>query len=122
MALYFIGLGLNNEKDITINGLEAVKKCDLVYLENYTSVLNCSKGDLEKFYCKKIILANRQMVEADDNRIIKNSKMKNTAFLVIGDVFGATTHIDLLLRAKKEGIKTIVIHNSSILTRKAVFF
>ena len=56
MPLYFIGLGLNNEKDITVNGLEAVKKCDLVYLENYTSVLNCSKADLEKFYGKKIIL------------------------------------------------------------------
>src|SRR3989338_7555636 len=106
MPLHFIGLGLGNEKDITLNGLEAVKKCDLVYLENYTSILNCSKEDLEKFYGKKIILANRHMVEADDNDIIRNAKTKNVAFLVIGDVFGATTHVDLLLRAKKEGIKT----------------
>ena len=120
MALYFIGLGLNNEKDITVNGLEAIKKCDLVYLENYTSILNCSKEDLEKFYGKKIILANRHMVEADDNDIIRNAKTKNVAFLVIGDVFGATTHVDLLLRAKKEGIKTIIIHNSSILTAVGV--
>ncbi len=116
MPLYFIGLGLGNEKDITVNGLEAVKKCDLIYLENYTSVLNCSKGDLEKFYGKKIILSNRQMVENDDNEIIKNAKAKNVAFLVIGDVFGATTHIDLWMRAKKDGIKCFVIHNSSILT------
>ena len=48
MTLYFIGLGLNNEKDITLKGLEAVKKCDSVYLENYTSVLQCSKEKLEK--------------------------------------------------------------------------
>src|SRR3989338_5153854 len=116
MALYFIGLGLNNEKDITVNGLEAVKKSDLVYLENYTSVLNCSKDDLEKFYGKKIIPANRNMVENDDNEIIRNSKTKNVAFLVIGDPFSATTHIDLWMRAKKEGIKCFVIHNSSILT------
>ena len=118
--LYFIGLGLNNEKDITINGLDAVKKCDLIYLENYTSVLNCSKEDLEKFYNKKIILANRKMVENDDNEIIKNSKTKNVAFLVAGDSLAATTHIDLFLRAKKEGIKCFVIHNSSIMTAVGV--
>ncbi len=115
MPLYFIGLGLNNEKDITVNGLEAVKKCDLVYLENYTSVLNCSKGTLEKFYNQKIILARRNLVEGDNNEIIENAKSKNVAFLVAGDPFAATTHIDLYLRARKEGIKCHVIHNASII-------
>lgn len=37
--LYFIGLGLGNEKDITLRGLEAVKSCEKIFLENYTSVL-----------------------------------------------------------------------------------
>jgi len=116
MPLYFIGLGLNNEKDITVGGLEAVKKCDIVYLENYTSVLNCSKETLEKFYNKKIIPASRNLVESDDNEIIENSKTRNVAFLVIGDPLAATTHIDLFLRAKKEGIKCHVIHNASIVS------
>lgn len=120
MPIYFIGLGLNNEKDITINGLEAIKKCDVIYLENYTSILNCAKQDLEKFYNKKIILARRNLVEADDNEIIKNSKTKNTAFLVFGDPLVATTHIDLFLRAKKEGIKCNVIHNASIVSAVGV--
>ncbi|MBI2658719.1 diphthine synthase [Candidatus Woesearchaeota archaeon] len=116
MPLYFIGLGLGNEKDITINGLEAVKKCDLVYLENYTSVLNCDKSALEKFYNKKIILAGRNLVEDDENEIIENAKSKNVAFLVAGDPLAATTHIDLFLRAKKQGIKCHVIHNASIVS------
>ena len=34
--LYVVGLGLGDEKDITVNGLEAVKKCERVYLEAYT--------------------------------------------------------------------------------------
>ena len=114
MPLYFIGLGLGNEKDISINGLEAIKKCDIVYLENYTSILNCTKEQLEKFYNKKIILARRSLVEADENEIIENAKAKNVAFLVIGDPFAATTHIDLFLISKKEGIKCHVIHNASI--------
>src|SRR3989338_1898923 len=116
MPLYFIGLGLNSEKDISINGLEAVKKCDLVYLENYTSILNCKKEDLEKFYNKKITFARRNVVEADDNEILENAKSKNVAFLVAGDPLVATTHIDLFLRAKKEGIMCNVIHNVSIIT------
>ena len=116
MPLYFIGLGLNNEKDVTINGLEAIKKCDLIYLENYTSILNCTKEDLEKFYNKKIILARRSIVEADNNEILENAKTKNVAFLVAGDPFAATTHIDLFLRAKKERVKCDIIHNSSIVS------
>ncbi|HLD18750.1 MAG TPA: diphthine synthase [Candidatus Nanoarchaeia archaeon] len=116
MPLYFIGLGLGNEKDITINGLEAVKKCDLIYLESYTSILSCTKEDLEKLYGKKIILAPRQKVEADDNEILQNAKGKNVAFLVAGDPLVATTHIDLFLRARKEGIKCHIIHNASIIS------
>ena len=116
MTLYFIGLGLNDEKDITVKGLDAIKKCDVVYLENYTSVLNVSKERLEEYYGKKIIIARRNLVEADDNEIISNAKEKNVAFLVAGDCLSATTHIDLWMRAKKERIKCHIIHNSSILT------
>jgi hypothetical protein len=38
--LYLIGLGLGDEKDITLRGLEAVKKCEKVYMEAYTSLLS----------------------------------------------------------------------------------
>lgn len=38
--LYIIGLGLGDEKDITLKGLEAVKKCSKVYMEAYTSLLS----------------------------------------------------------------------------------
>ncbi|MBI2652101.1 diphthine synthase [Candidatus Woesearchaeota archaeon] len=116
MSLYFIGLGLSNEKDISINGLEAVKKCDVVYLEDYTSILNCKKQDLEKFFGKKIVLARRNLVESDNNEILENAKIKNVALLIAGDPLVATTHIDLFLRAKKEGIKCNIIHNASIIT------
>jgi len=115
--LYFIGLGLNDEKDITIKGLNLIKKADVVYLENYTAVLNCPINYLEKQYEKKIILADRDMVEKDPEKtILKNAKDKNVAFLVVGDPFGATTHMDLMTRAQKLGIKTQVIHNASIIS------
>ena len=117
MALYFIGLGLNDEKDISVKGLEAVKICDVLYLEYYTSILQVSKEQLEKFYGKKIILAPRSLVEQDaETTILKDAKERDTGFLVIGDPFCATTHMDLYLRAKNEGIKCHVIHNASVMS------
>jgi diphthamide biosynthesis methyltransferase len=43
---YVIGLGLCDEKDITVRGLEAVKSCSRVYLEAYTSILMVNKDRL----------------------------------------------------------------------------
>lgn len=117
MTLYFIGLGLGDEKDITVKGLELVKKCSKVYLDVYTSVLQCSTEVLEKFYGKKIILASRTVVENDaEETILKDAKKSNVAFLTAGDPLIATTHMDLLLRAKKLRIKTKIIHNSTIIS------
>lgn len=44
------------------------------------------------------------------------SKDLEIAFLVVGDPFGATTHSDLVLRAKEKGVKVSVVHNASILS------
>jgi len=115
MALFMIGIGLNDEKDITLKGLELVKKSDFVYLENYTSTLNCTIDKLEKFYGKKIVYASRSMVENNAGEILDKASKKNVAFLVIGDVFSATTHTGLLIDAKNKGIKVEIVHNTSIL-------
>ena len=44
--LFIIGLGLADEKDITVKGLEAVKKCSKIFLEAYTSLLLVDKEKL----------------------------------------------------------------------------
>lgn len=44
--LYLIGLGLADEKDISIRGLEIVKSASRVYLEHYTAVLLVDKDKL----------------------------------------------------------------------------
>jgi diphthine synthase len=115
MTLYFIGIGLCDEKDITVKGLETVRMCDHVYLEKYTSILQCPIENLEMFYHKKIILADRELVEKRAYEIFEDAKEKNVAFLVVGDIFGATTHTDIMLRAKEKGIACEFIHNASIL-------
>lgn len=44
--LYLVGLGLSDETDITVKGLEVVKKASRVYLEAYTSILLVDKSVL----------------------------------------------------------------------------
>ncbi|KAG2055534.1 Diphthine synthase [Suillus hirtellus] len=112
---YVIGLGLCDEKDITVRGLEAVKSCSRIYLEAYTSILMVNKDRLEAFYGKSLILADRDMVELESDDILRDAATENVAFLVVGDPFGATTHTDLLLRARDLQIPTQIIHNASII-------
>jgi len=44
--LSIVGIGLSDEKDITVRGLEAVRSSDLVFLEAYTSVISAPKETL----------------------------------------------------------------------------
>src|SRR3989344_5709058 len=117
MTLHLIGIGLADEKDISVKGLEAVKKAHTVYLEHYTSSLQVPVSKLEAYYGKKIILADRDMVEKRaDETILKDASQHDTTFLIVGDVFSATTHVDLYQRALGKGIDVKVVHNASILT------
>lgn len=115
MVLYIIGLGLGDEKDITIRGLEAIRSCDKVFLEAYTSVLCVGKERLEAFYEKPIILADRHLVESEAEQIYEPAKTEHVAMLVVGDPVCATTHTDIMIRAKEYGVKVELIHNASVM-------
>lgn len=116
IMLYLIGLGLSYESDITVRGLEAIRKCSRVYLEHYTSILMAaSQEELEAFYGKTITLADRELVETGSEEILRDADKEDVAFLVVGDPFGATTHTDLVLRAKRKGIPVEVVHNASVM-------
>ena len=114
--LTFIGIGLWDEKDITVRGLEAIKQADYVYLECYTGILGIPASKLKRFYEKDIILANRTMVEQEADEILDKAVDHNVVFLVVGDPFAATTHSDLLLRAVERNIECHTIHNASVFT------
>lgn len=70
MVFFIIGLGLGDEKDISVKGLEAIKSCEKVYLESYTSILGVNKEKLELFYGKDIIEADRECCESGIDQIL----------------------------------------------------
>ncbi len=112
--LTFIGLGLYDEKDITVKGLEAVRNADIVFAEFYTShLMGTTIEKLEEFIGKKITVLLREDVEQTP-AWLSQAKEKNLVFLTGGDAMVATTHIDLRLRARDMGIETAIIHAPSI--------
>lgn len=116
MTLYLIGLGLWDEKDISVKGLETAKKCDFVYLENYTSVmLGTTPEKISALIGKKVDVLDRKAVE-QDKKFMAQAKKSDVALLIGGDPSVATTHIEIVQEAKKQKIKTQIIHASSILS------
>ncbi|MCZ7356890.1 MAG: diphthine synthase [Candidatus Methanoperedens sp.] len=110
----FIGLGLYDEKDVTIKGLEAVKNADIVFVEFYTShLVGTTIEKMEKLYGRKLAVLTREEVEQNPSWL-SQAKDKNVVFLSGGDAMVATTHIDLRLRAMDMGIDTAIIHAPSI--------
>ena len=78
--LYMIGIGLSDEKDISVKGLEVVKKCKFVYLENYTNILTVDEKALGKFYGREVFLADRDMIENSSDKILNDA-------ILIYDIF-----------------------------------
>jgi diphthine synthase len=114
--LIFIGLGLYDERDISVKGMEVAKQCDKLFAEFYTAKLTGTSIEmLQKTIGKEVTVLNREDFEKGDI-IIETAKNENVGILVAGDPMTATTHIALRLRAKKEGFKTVVVPAASIIT------
>lgn len=112
--LTFIGLGLFDESDISLKGLEAIRNAELVYAEFYTSsLMGTDLEKMEKLYGKKIRMLSREDVEQQPDWI-NEAREKDIVFLTGGDSMVSTTHVDLRLRAKELGIETRLIHGASI--------
>ena len=116
--LVFVGLGLYDEKDISIRGFEELKEADTVFAEFYTSLMpGLSIKKLEEMIGKAVNVVLRRVLEDEKGQqILDAAKKGKAAFLVQGDPMIATTHIDLRISAEKQGIKTRVIHSASVVS------
>lgn len=112
--LNLIGLGLSDEYDLTLRGIDTAKKSDKIYCEFYTGKWLGSVENLQKIIGKQVFILKRQDLEENAGRILNEATKKNIVIFVQGDPLIATTHSSLLIEAKKLGIETKIIHNSSI--------
>src|SRR5438309_548399 len=80
--LVFVGLGLYDEKGITLRGLDEARSADVVFAELYTSSLaGATIESVERLIGKKIRTLTRADVE-DGGTILKAAARQKIAFLL----------------------------------------
>jgi diphthine synthase len=115
--LSFIGLGLYDERSITVRGRDALAEADRAFAEWYTSRLAGTDVEtLEATHDIDIAVRDRAGVEQEPEPILDAAEDGHAAFLTAGDTMISTTHVDLRLRAHERGIGTRVIHGTTAQT------
>jgi len=112
--LTFVGLGLYDERSVTVAGREALRAADRVFAEFYTSKLvGTTVPELESYHDIEIEVRDREGVEQDPAPILDAATDGDAVFLTAGDPMISTTHVDLRLRAHDRGIETRVVHGTT---------
>lgn len=115
--LTFVGLGLHDERSVTLRGRDAIERANRVVAEFYTSQLpGTDMGSLEAYHDVEIEALDRNAVERDPEAILDAATDGDVVFLTGGDPMISTTHVDLRLRAADRGIETRIVHGPSAAT------
>ncbi len=115
--LSFVGLGLYDERSVTVRGAEAIAAADRCFAEFYTSRLaGTTLERLEETHGTAIEVRDRAGVEGDPEPILAASADGDAVFLTAGDPMISTTHVDLRLRAVDRGIETRIVHGTTAQT------
>ena len=114
-GLFLIGLGPGDLALMTRRALDLLQNMDKRYLEGYTATLPPEQEEkLEDFVgpWKRVM---RPKIE-NPSEIIEEAKTLNVAIMVVGDPMQATTHVDLLLRARESQVPVTVVPGISATT------
>jgi diphthine synthase len=120
--LLFVGMGLFDERDLSYRAIDALRGCDAVFAEEYTSVLAPGSLDrLSELVGRPIERVERAELEAQTVVLAALAGGRRVALLVAGDPFAATTHVALRLAAEAAGHRWTYHPNASILHAAAGF-
>jgi len=115
--LTFVGLGLFDERSITLAGRDALQRADRVFAETYTSrLVGADLDDVAAYHGAEIERRTRAGVEQDPGPILDAAEDGDVAFVTAGDTMISTTHVDLRLRAIDRGIDTRIVHGTTAQT------
>jgi diphthine synthase len=116
--LWFVGTGINGYRGLSIAALDVLKKCDIVYVERFTSALSEDylhglNSLLIEVHAKPMQRCVQRWFVEDGREILETARTKDVAIVTYGDPLIATTHSELRSRAAKKSIKTGVLHAAS---------
>lgn len=120
--LWFVGVGLDDERGLSARGREVVQGARAIFAEEYTAVLAPGSLDrLARTIGRPIQRLSRDQVESASPLLTALATGGPVALLVPGDAFAATTHVALRLRCEEAGHSWRYVPNASILTAAAGF-
>lgn len=114
--LVFVGFGLHDEMGISLRGLQEVKTADYVFMELYTSLMsNFSIKKFQQISGRTPQMVSRKELEDEDGKTVFEATRKGRVVLLVpGDPLIATTHVALRIRAERIGVRTRIVHGTSI--------
>ncbi|HYA11185.1 MAG TPA: diphthine synthase [Thermoplasmata archaeon] len=120
-VLWFVGLGLDDERGLSRRAVEVLRACE-VFAEEYTAV--AAPGSVERLgreLGRPVTRLGRAEVEGETAVLAALERSGQVALLVVGDPFAATTHVALRLAAENAGHSWSYLPNASILVAAAGF-
>lgn len=113
MSITFVGLGLGPKRYITEAALDIIKASDVVFLDTYTGPLPRETVEFLRTISKRLVLADRHMLEDGVEAVLSEATRKEVIIAVQGDPLIATTHVSILLEARKRGIPCKIVNGIS---------
>jgi len=116
--LYIVGLGLEPGLT-TLRALEALRACDVVFYEEYTSLpASGSIGDVEALVGKRFLKLSRRDLEDLSARALfeELEKGRRVCLACWGDPMAATTHVYIAAEAVRRGHSYTYIPGVSAIT------
>ena len=111
---FFIGLGLEGPSSLSQDTITILQSMDKIYFEIYTNFMSATMADYEKLLDKTFTPIYRNSLEAESRHFLLEQKDTNSALIISGDPFIATTHYMLLLEAVQLGLQVEIINNVSV--------
>ncbi len=102
--LWFVGLGLGDERGLSARAREALERADEVFAEEYTAVAPAGTLDrLARELGRPVRRLDRSLLESEGPIVEALGRSERVALLVVGDPFAATTHVQLRIAAERAG-------------------
>lgn len=120
--LWFVGLGLSDERGLSARAWEVLRAADEVFAEEYTAV--APEGTIARVVQalgRPVTALDRPLLESEGPILDVLRRSARVALIVVGDPFAATTHLALRLAAERAGHTWGYVPNASILTAAAGF-
>lgn len=116
MTLHLVGIGLD-KGGVSEEAKRVLSSAEHVYLENYTVDFPYDLDELGVELGCDVQELSREDVE--NEHLLRKAKKKDVVLLVYGDPLSATTHTQLILACKNQGVEYRLYHNASILSAVA---